>query len=551
MSKATKNTCNSLNAIAGFSTIEILIAFSVGIVFLSAAMMVAFSDTSLTKQVSVDSGQATALDTMLDNGGVYRSTTCIGDLTKSLAMDWNKYPTCDTIDGVYTYKPPAVSDISQCMKQVLSETDWSSINKPKRYVEMNTIVSNMAVAQALGPGGCDPTPPGGGGIWWDNPADAGWNVTPSQLSGSGSGIGILNIAGRTYAFVTTWTRSNGGGNGNVTKPDLWPIDISTPESPTSLPGLNTSAGGTSPGLGGIAVATINNTPYAFVIQNDSSNQFQVIDLSSPTGLTTSAIKANIPLPNMTSSVIPTSIAYYNGYVYIGTPYVAFGAGNQNQEFHVYCVSDASVRNCSPTTPVWMGSFNVNHNVNDVAIEQRIVNGTNKTYAFLATSDSSGSYPELTILDVTNPAAISLAGSLTLPGTMYGTSIYVLGNRVYLGRQRATGSYFDFYVLDISTSLSSPSILKKLQLGLGPNTAVTKILVHGNIAFLLTSDSNAPIEIWDAGSNASSVVKVSSCANIINLPVSIDLAYYNDLIYIVNQNQAAMNTIHDQPTTCTP
>jgi hypothetical protein len=197
----------------------------------------------------------------------------------------------------------------------------------------------------------------------------------------------------------------------------------------------------------------------------------------------------------------------------------------------------------------MGSFNVNHNVNDIAIEQRVVSGGTKTFVFLATSDSSGNNPELSIFDVTAPASIALAGSVNLPGILYGTSVYALGNKVYLGRQRATGANYDLYVLDISSGVSSPTILKQKKLGLNPNTAVTKILVHGNIGFILTSDSNAPVQIWDVGSDPSNIVAVSVCPNTINLSVSTGLAYRNDLVYIVNQNQAAMNTIHDQATTC--
>ncbi len=516
----------------GFSTIEILIAFAVGIIFLSAAMMVAFSDPTFTKQVSIESGQAAALDTMLDNGGLYRAGNTIGSTTKKLRENWNALFAIATSSG-YT-STSSVSDISPCMKQVESDTGWSSLNSRKHDISFGTMLGNIDIARALGPGGCDPTPPALNG--WDNPANAGWNITSSQMSGKGSGIGVTTISGTPYAFITTWD------NGNPNKPDLWPINVSNPSSPMLLTALNTGKGLNSIAIGG---------QYGYVIQNDSTNQLQVIDLSNATNLATSSIKASMTLPNMTSAVIPTSISYYNGYIYIGTPYVAFGTAVQNHEFHVYCVNDPSVPSCSPLTPKWMRSYNVNHNVNDIAIEQRVVSGVMKTYAFLATSDSTGGYPELTILDVTTPTtSIFLAGSINLPGDLYGMSVYVLGNKVYLGRQRATGANYDLYVLDISGGVSSPTVLKQKKLGLNPNTAVTKILVHGNIGFILTSDSNAPVQVWDVGSSPTSIVAVNPlCTNIVNLSVSTGLAYRNDLVYIVNKNQAAMNTIHDQATTC--
>jgi hypothetical protein len=534
--RKTRGFVASHHSPTGFSTIEILIAFAVGIIFLSAAMMIAFSDPTLTKQVSLNNGQSVALDTMLDNGGLYRATNNIGSTTKKLAENWNALfsQSTDTTSGTSYTNIPTVTDISPCMKQITDATGWNALGNRSRGITFGTTLSNMSIAKALGPGGCDPTPltPNS----WDNPANTGWDISASQMSGNGSGIAATSISGTPYVFITSWE------NGNPNKPDLWPVNISNQTSPALLTALNTGKG-----LKGIAIAGT----YAYLIQNDSTNQLQVVDVSNPTNLSTSSIKAQSTLPNMTSAVIPNAITYYNGYIYIGTPYVAFGSALQNHELHIYCVNDPSILNCSPSTPKWMGSYNVNHNVSDISIEQRMVSGTMKTYAFLATSDSTGGYPELTILDVTAPAtSITLAGSLNLPSDLYGTSVYALGNRVYLGRQRATGTNNDFYVLDISNGVSTPTILKQKKLGLNPNTAVTKILVHGNLAFLLTSDSNAPFQVWDVITNPTNIVAVNPlCTNTINLPVSSGLAYKNDTVYIVNQNQAAMNTIHDQATTC--
>ena len=74
--------------ISGFSTIEILIAFAVGITFISAAIMVTFSDSSLKTQISLESGNTSALDVSLDQSGLYRTMKKIGDSTKMLLTDW-------------------------------------------------------------------------------------------------------------------------------------------------------------------------------------------------------------------------------------------------------------------------------------------------------------------------------------------------------------------------------------------------------------------------------------------------------------------------------
>lgn len=528
--------------VTGFSTIEILIAFAVGIIFLSAAIMVAFSgqqslsnfSSGVYHGTSTDTGQAVALDVALDNYALATSSNRIRKIVALLTKNWNSFPADDSeiVNTTLTYgNTSSIMDISPCLKQITSTTTWSSLNNRNHHITFGTALGSMDIATAYGRGGCDPLPPGD----WDNPTDTGWGITPSQMSGSGSDIAVTTIQGTNYAFITTWQ------NSNPSNPDLWPVDVSNPTNPTLLTALNSGKG-----LNGIAI----EGTYAYVIQNDSTNQLQVIDISNPTNLSASSIKISVTLPNMTTAIAPSSIAYYNGYIYIGTPYVAFGTTIQNHELHVYCVHDPSVLNCSPETPKWMGSFNVNHNVNDIAIQQRVVGGVMKTFAFFATSDSTGGYPELTILDVTAPSTnITLAGSKNLPGNLYGTSVYVLGNRVYLGRQRATGSNYDLYVLDISNSIFSPSILKQKKLGLNPNTAITNIIIHGNIAFILTSDSTAPVQIWDVISHATDIIAVSTCAHTINLSVSTGLAYKDDLVYVVNKNQAAMNIIHDQTTTC--
>lgn len=539
-------------SVSGFSTIEILIAFAVGIVFLSAAMMVAFSGqqsptgtgAGIYNGTSTDVGQAAALDLALDNYGLATSSNRIGKILSKLTKDWNSLTSDDSekINNNLTYgNTSSIQDISPCMKEITSTTTWSSLNNRNHHITFGTAIGSIDQAKLYGRGGCDPTPPGD---WNTLDSPPGWDVTPSELDGRGTGIAITKISGTPYAFVTT---EQSGAN----KKDLWSIDITTTSNPNPRSNLDTG----NNGLNGIAIGD----QYAYVIQNDSVKQFNVVDISNPTNLAVSSIVASTTLPNMNTSctacVTPTSIAYYDGYVFIGTPYIANLSVpiTKNNEFHIFCVNDTSVLNCTPTTPRWMGSFNVNHKVSDIAITQKVVAGVAKTYAFLATSDSSGGYPELTMLDVTNPSAITLEGTADLPGNLYGTSIYALGNKVYLGRQRATGSYYDFYIFDTKddTTISAASAVKQKKLGLGPNTAVTDILIRGKFAFLVTSDSNAPFQVWDVVSSSTAIVKPDnrpSCANTLNLSVSSGISSFDKFIYVVNKNQAALKTVYGK-TTC--
>jgi hypothetical protein len=70
--------------------------------------------------------------------------------------------------------------------------------------------------------------------------------------------------------------------------------------------------------------------------------------------------------------------------------------------------------------------------------------------------------------------------------------------------------------------------------------------RGKFAFLVTSDSNAPFQIWNVGSNQNNILAIdNTCANWIDLSKSTAMAYMNDLIFIVNENQAALNIINNE------
>ncbi len=158
----TKNTTKRAPA-RGFSTIEILIAFAVGIIFLSAAMMVAFSDPTLSRQISLESGQAAALDSILDSQGLASSTNKFGALMSSLTEDWSvSLPTASTPpteSDFYAYAAPDVTDISPCMKEILGETSWTSLNDHPHHISFGTALSNIDIAAGQRPGGGAPFPP--------------------------------------------------------------------------------------------------------------------------------------------------------------------------------------------------------------------------------------------------------------------------------------------------------------------------------------------------------------------------------------------------------
>ncbi len=500
----------------GFSTIELLIAFSVAIIMLTGIMQVAFG------------GQTAGLDSMVGAHALSRAFTQIGDATHDLAVNWNTNPSPQTdisdtyqdlfdptkkdltknIDGSRTN---TVADVSPCSKTVNANINWKyQNNRTNTGISYDTVASNINIAKALGD--CDPTPSGD----WDNPENAGWEVTPSAFTGQGTGIDMAFLGGKPYAIIT-------GEQTGANKKDVMVVDLSNASNPTVVGQKDIVPNG----YNGVVVSG----HYAYVIQNDTVNQLQVLDLSAPNNPT---LVAQISIPN-TTNAIARSIAYYNNYIYIGTQYVPCPPGppctsTQNNEFHVFDVS-------TPTSPQPKGSLNINHNINGIFVQGK--------YAYLATSDDTG---ELMIVDVSDPTAMihpDISGMKFNPsGNFDGTSIYVLGAYAYLGRAGAGVSDFDFYKVNISNPISLTAGKWKR---IGDD--INGVVVRGRFAFLITSGKD--FQVWDIASGPNSqIVKVSTCINSINGPNKFrGLVYYNDLLYTVSENQATLNTFHDKASTC--
>jgi hypothetical protein len=518
----------------GFSTIEILIAFSVGIIFLTSAMMIAFTDPTLAKQYSLDSGQSITLDTILDSNALATSSNKIANVVAAFMADWNSEALAES-DDIFEHDPE-VLDISPCMKQITNTTNWDSLNSRSREITFGTTLSSMDIAQALGPGGCDPFAPSG----WETPESFGSsNVT--SIDG-GTDVAVRTIDGVAYAFVTATAP------GTPTKEDVAVIDVSDGENPE----VSGTPFDTGMGLNGIAIAG----SYAYVIQDDVTNEIQILDISDPETLDATDIVAQISLPNITCTFHnqncqrkPRSIFYYDDYLYIGTGYMA---GN-SPELHVYCINNAAISGCTPTTPIHMDSLNVNHNVNDIFVKDNNV--------YLATS---ASYGELTIIDATdkndlelpddylNPSVnIRKYNALTSTGGTSdedGTSVYVVGKYAYLGRERAGNNRFDFYVLDVS-NVESISKVGNIRLGIANNTYVSGIIVQGRLAFLSTTDSNEPLLIFDITDKEN---PTSHGCSFNFSQETRSMTYADNLLFTVNRSNDLLRIVFDDTeNACTP
>lgn len=476
----------------GNSTLEILIAFGILVLSLSAIIVVIFGNQS----VSVDSET--------NNEAIYKTKKILESARAQSRQDFDFLSSTSTTDvsGNITYiQNLTVTDLSPCQKQATTTTAWIIGGTKPQKIELGTYLANPLAALALG-GDCSSMPPSSN---WDNPTTA--------ISKSLGGQGATDIDVKNNMIYLTSDPSA------TSKEDLYIYEF----NPTAITLTERGKINVSGGLN--AVDTINN--YAFTLNSETTRHLMVFDVSDPAS---PLLISSSTLPYMTTG-IGRSIYYYNNFLYIGTQYLACPScpPQQNNEFHVYDVSN-------PSGPIWRGSFNVNHNINDI-----VVRGN---YAYLATSDDSG---ELHIYNISDPSNITFVSSFNTPGNEDGQSLYILGNKLYLGRDRTPSSRRDFYIFNI-TNPSNITELGSKNLGLNPGTSVVGLIVRGSLAFVGLDNPTFGLKILNI-SNPLNIVDHSVCTTLNFSENTTALDMEGDYLFSANDSNDEIRVIRDQTSSC--
>ena len=489
----------------GFSTIELLIACTISLIFLSGASQVIFG------------GQTALIDGRMTLSAILYTVTN-HDSYKTVSR--NDYVIAST--SLY---------INPCSYIKNTRTQWDGDTNRDLIVSINEFIHEYAYEEKLAEETCDPTPPS----LWNNPTLSTTYIP--TISGTGTDMAFFTRDTKKYAVITT-------ANTLPSREDIWILKIE-PTHVTLVSQLNIGAG---------ALGVVIKDEYAYVLHASSSEQLKIVHIKDPELLSTSSIVASVTLPNTTSScaacLTPKSIAYFDGNIYIGLPYLAnLGSipSTRNNELHIICMQN-SVRNCSPERPLWVGSFNVNHNVEDIVIGKNQHTPT-QTIAYLATSASEARYPELTIYDVSEPDAITFIGSFSPSGNLYGTALFLIGNFLYMGRERATGENKDLYVLDI-TDPRNPNVIADQKLLLRSGTRVTDIVVQKDILFVATSDTTHPFFIFEINAAEKNITRKNICMGS-DISTSVpSFTYAFNVIYALRaENPAQILTIYDHERSC--
>jgi len=488
---------------SGSSTLEILLAFAVLTLSMSAVIMVGFGNQSVSVDSETNTEAINKANSSVEKARADSRENFFSVLSNSQTE----------ISGPLSYQNALeVLDISPCKKEVTGVVSWN-LNSPRpQEVRVSTLLTSIAETLALG-GDCDTDPVGD----WDNPQSA----VSVNINGQSSATGI-DIQDEIVYLSTNPS--------SPAKEDFFIYEFdSNSLTLTELSSLDTSSG-----INAVDVAG----NYAYLANNETTRQLMVVDISDPENPN---LISSSTLPQMTTGV-GRSIFYHQDKVYIGTQYLACPptcSSGQNNEFHIYDVSN-------PLSPSWLGSLNLNHNINEIAVQGDL--------AFLATSDNSG---ELSIVDISDSSSMQLPDDTGMkfdaPGNQDGTSLYVLGAKAYLGLWRGTGSgnssaLSDFFALDVSNP-SSISTFGSRDLGISNNAGIVGIRVRGNLAFLAIDHPTFGFAILNISDSLLPDHTVCTSLNFSENTTGIDME--DNFVFTANRSNAEIRVIQDQSTQCTP
>ena len=476
----------------GFSTLEILLAMFILVMAFSATILVSFGNQSMISNGQTNTAALDVAQGMLES--------VQAESRKDFKLV-NPQTATTTADGFTTSVDVAQTDYFT--KFVTASVKYSEDGGRTNSTKLSTIVTNYN--NAVGGDTCSSILADAAG----NPNADVWktpqikktfsdfqSLTPVTSDFPVSDIDVYK--GRLYATIADTATS--------TAPTFFDFDISSsPPNIVPIANVDNDASVTT-GLNAVVVAedlASSNPPnlkpvYAFVA-SATGNHFQVIkvadngvDLALPQVI-------NVGFSAGSSGQKGNSIAYKNGYVYLGLTHSGSGP-----EFYIIDVHN-------PLSPALVtgGTFAVGNDINAVYVRDQ--------YAYLATPNSNN----LTVLDVSNPSSPQSVGSFAPAGGGNGKSLYLLGDNLYLGRTTSAGS--EFYILNNSDPKNiSPTNNKDIGASVdgvmvrtGPDTAATPAM-H-TLAFLLTKTQfqvwdTADLSPWTPGKNVSEFLNLPAGAS---------------------------------------
>lgn len=451
---------------SGSITLELLIAFTILIINITAVMLV------------VNSNQSFFIDIEINSQAIYKASSEMEEAVTRSRVDFNLVNPIPFLgDGIYQ-KGLIVDQIDFFTKKVLSNVIWKNTLGYDQEIKVIRLLTNIEAIDGGDTCSSILINPDN----WKMPTN--YNFSSINFSGLNSdGIRISDLDVFNNKLYVTALNTLSSSNDTFFILDL-PADIS--QSPVFIGGLDNNLNSIS-GLNAVKVSK----DYAYVanayigsssgcIQNNNCAQLQVINISDPNN---PIVSSNLKIPTITSSgklSAGTSIFYDKGYVYLGLAKALSGA-----EFNIIDVGGGGPP-ASPNNPIRKGGYIIGNGVNAIFVKNN--------YAYIVSPNNEN----IIILDISNPNNPFKVSGYTPPdlpntngvGSNHGKSVFVVGGKLFLGR---TYSPKEFYIFDINNYPNIEVMGLPLDIGTGNKTSINKLFVRDFLVFFTTPNQ---FQIWN-------------------------------------------------------
>lgn len=484
----------------GFSVLEIIIALALMVTVIVGAVQANASSQYwlLTSQIGTETLYKTKI--LLETLHAHASSDFQSASTTIFSKSQDFYDARDIAcfaGGLCYFTKTTVNDISSCAKNVEVTIAW---HLPTHYsTSTESLYTNlMNIDESIARGGdCTLVLPIGDWLH-QSPHIVGTQILPPLFS---TGIDVLQ---KNIYVVSS------------SSPQL--RIYNAPEVIGENPILIGSS--TSRRLNAVDVVQDLGTgrTYAFATQHSSTSQLAVFDVTDTVHPTLVALRSLYGVVSSGSFPQGWRVFAYGRRLYVLTRETA------GLELHIF-----NIENPAAPYELTAAARDINRTVNDLIVREQKMGGVLRRYLFLA---ASSGLKELSIFDVTNDSPTEVV-TVNLSGTEDALSLYLNGNKLYLGRKSGSGA--ELFMFDVPTLLSGNTTpLATSEVGADVHT----LGGVGDILFLGTSKSGAQFQIWKSDTTTWSPTVLNagrvSFTNVPNLmPHSIDIS--NDFVYLQNQS----------------
>ncbi len=483
----------------GFSVIEVIIATALFMILASGAVMVMLQgldsnrlgeEQTIATQYASEGIEATR---SIKNQNFASLVNSPGTGISRVGNVWSFSGSNNILSSKYT-RVITVSDVSRdgngnivtsggtvdpLTKKITSTVSWNFTSTRSNSVVLSSYLSDWRKAIV--------------GNWASPSLDSSFDLTLAN-SGANAANGISLVRSGNYIFL---------GRASSVGTEFFSIDVSN----TTVPSMCVNC---QRELGGDVNDIVINGNYAYIASTNNSQELQIIDISSPTSLSTATLNSvNLTVVNSgNDNADAIALAISGNFLYM-----VRNGGNEFIKFNISNPASPTITGTgsgitgTPTGVVIVGSYAFVTS-DDNAAEVQVINLTTLARDAIFNLDS-GNNPA-------NAIAIYNAG----------------GNRILVGRVSSGAP--ELYSIDVSTPTS---LLLKSTVEIGAD--VNSISFGNNLLFLGTNSATNDFLVIN-GSNLDSLPGLPALGslNIVNFPKEVVYDTSNDRIFIADTNSSS-------------